>query len=357
MTTYSHIKIDETEGRGYNCSKCPKVCKSKGGLTLHNRTKHPEVNESAKPDYDRIASDKLSPSQLENMIVDIVVEVSKDDCYPAEMRKELEKAKVKVSNDDTIYKECVGCLALMLKKNDVEKFYEKFYSSLPLKAKSLLHDTIPESSSKIVVLLLADKLLAFLKPHDSQDQTVQISLKDTERGPLNYLGGYILRNLHRKCSKQSKKTNVNEEKEEFMALLDSLHVPEPVGNDSSFISAKDRGGLWYPKKYFTDIIVTAELHFRVQTGKEVCHKICMDKIVGYLLKQPILKSKWSMLVEECGCQITERRSLVFLDQILMLYIKIRSFSYAKDVVQKYKLNQKAAKQKALRKEIQRATNQ
>jgi len=74
----------------------------------------------------------------------------------------------------------------------------------------------------------------------------------------------------------------------------------------------------------------------------------MDKIVGYLLKQPILKSKWSMLVEECGCQITERRSLVFLDQIVMLYIKIRSFSYAKDVVQKYKLNQK---------EIQRATNQ
>ena len=138
-----------------------------------------------------------------------------------------------------------------------------------------------------------------------------------------------------------------------MALLDSLRVPEPVGNDSSFISAKDRGGLWYPKKYFTDIIVTAELHFRVQTGKEVCHKIYMDKIVGYLLKQPILKSKWSKLVEECGCQIT----LVFLDQILILYIKIRSFSYAKDVVQKCKLNQKATKQKALWKEIQRATNQ
>ena len=38
-------------------------------------------------------------------------------------------------------------------------------------------------------------------------------------------------------------------KEEFMALLDSLHVTEPVEKDSSFISAKDRGGLWYPKEY------------------------------------------------------------------------------------------------------------
>ena len=292
------------------------------------------------------------------MIVEIIDELSKDDCYPAEMQKKLESAKIKVSTDDTIYKECVGCLAFMLKKNDAEKFYEKFYSSLPLKAGTLLHNIFPESFSKVVVLLLADKLLAFLKPCDSQDLTVQISLKDTERGPLNYLGGYILRNLHRKCSKQSsKKTKVNEEKEEFMALLESLHVAEPVGNYSSFISAKDRGGLWYPKEYLTDILVTAELHFRVQTGKEVCHKIDVDKIVGNLLNQPILKSKWNMLVEECGCEITKRRSLVFLDQILMLYIKIRSFSYAKDVVQKYKLNQKAAKQKALRREIQRATNQ
>lgn len=175
------------------------------------------------------------------MVVESIDELSKDDCYPAEMRKELEKAEIKISNDDTIYKECVGCLAFMLKKNDDEKFYEKFFSSLPLKAETLLHNTIPGSFSKIIVLLLADKLLAFLKPCDSKDQTVEISLKDTKRGPLNYLGGYILRNLYRKCSKQSKKTNVNEEKEEFMALLDSLHITEPVGNDSSFISAKDRG--------------------------------------------------------------------------------------------------------------------
>ena len=61
-----------------------------------------------------------------------------------------------------------------------------------------------------------------------------------------------------------------------------------------------------------------------------------------------------MLVEECDYKITER-SKIFLHQTLMLCIKIRSFSYAKDVVQKYKLNQKAIEKKALRKEIQRAT--
>ena len=119
-----------------------------------------------------------------------------------------------------------------------------------------------------------------------------------------------------------------------MTLRDSLHVDEPVAKDTAFISAKDRGGLWYPKEYLTDIFVTAELQFRVHTGKEVCRKICVDKIVDILLQRPMLRSKWNMLVEECGCEITKGRSIIFLDQFLSLFIKIRSFSYAKDIVQK-----------------------
>ena len=69
-----------------------------------------------------------------------------------------------------------------------------------------------------------------------------------------------------------------------MALLDSLHVNGPVTKDMVFISVRDRGGLWYPKKYLTYIFVAAELQFRVHTGKEVCHKICVDKIVDILLQ-------------------------------------------------------------------------
>ena len=82
----------------------------------------------------------------------------------------------------------------------------------------------------------------------------------------------------------------------------------------------------------------------------------MDKIVDVLLQKSELRSKWNMLVEECGCEITKRRFIIFLDQILSLFIKIQSFSYAKDIVQKYKFQQKATKRKGLRKEIKRATN-
>ena len=232
-----------------------------------------------------MAREKLPPPLLENMIHEILSELSKDDCYPTGMQKAfLDCTGVKVSHDHVIYKECIKCLAFMYKKSDPEKFYEKFYSSLPLQAETLLNKTFRESLCKVIVLHLGDKLLTFSKP-SSRQSCVEISLKDAERGPLNYLGGYILRNLYRKhLSKASKKTNICQEKEEFIALLDSLHVDDPVAKDTAFISAKDRGGLCYPKEYLRDIFVAAELQFRVHTGKEVCHKICGDKIVDILLQ-------------------------------------------------------------------------
>ena len=91
------------------------------------------------------------------------------------------------------------------------------------------------------------------KPSSNQICAEISQLKDAERGPLNYLGGYILHNLYRKHqSKASKKTNICQGKEEF--LLNSLHIDEPVAKDAVFISAKDRGGLWCPKEYLTDIL-------------------------------------------------------------------------------------------------------
>ena len=83
--------------------------------------------------------EKLPPPLLENMIPhEILSELSKDECYPAEMQKAFKDCtQVKVSNDHVIYKGCIKCLAFMYKKNDPEKFSEKLYSYLPLKAERL----------------------------------------------------------------------------------------------------------------------------------------------------------------------------------------------------------------------------
>ena len=82
------------------------------------------MSENAKPNYDKMASDKLTPPLLENMIHEILSELSKDDCYPTEMQNAFKDTQIKVSYDDAIYKECIKCLVFMYRKNDPEKFYE-----------------------------------------------------------------------------------------------------------------------------------------------------------------------------------------------------------------------------------------
>ena len=62
--------------------------------------KHPEVSESAQPtqpDYDKMASDNLTPPLLENMISEVLSDLSKDDCYPTEMQNAFKDTKIKVS--------------------------------------------------------------------------------------------------------------------------------------------------------------------------------------------------------------------------------------------------------------------
>ena len=66
------------ESQGHKCNHCEKVRKSKGGLKLHSSKKHPELNNCAEPGYTRMATENLSSSQLEDMVKEILDNLSKD---------------------------------------------------------------------------------------------------------------------------------------------------------------------------------------------------------------------------------------------------------------------------------------
>ena len=46
-----------------------------------------------------------------------------------------------------------------------------------------------------------------------------------------------------------------------------------------------------------------------------------------------------------------------ISQELMLYVKVRSFSFAKDVINKYKAQKKSSKSKVLRTDLKRTSDQ
>ena len=55
-------------------------------------------------------------------------------------------------------------------------------------------------------------------------------------------------------------------------------------------------------------------------------------------------------------KLEEKIAKDVLQSKIHLYIRVRCFSFAKDVIQKYKLQTKLVKEKALRKQISRASN-
>ena len=57
-----------------------------------------------------------------------------------------------------------------------------------------------------------------------------------------------------------------------------------------------------------------------------------------------------------GIPSTSRTSKLRLENVVKLYLKVRSFSYTKDYVAKYKIKEKEVKTKALRKDMKQSSN-
>ena len=73
------------------------------------------------------------------------------------------------------------------------------------------------------------------------------------------------------------------------------------------------------------------------------------------LSHPDILSAFDSLIANSELKPEKQVAKDILHSIVYLYIKVRAFSLAKDFVQKYKLAAKSKlKQKALRKDIQRA---
>ena len=103
------------------------------------------------------------------------------------------------------------------------------------------------------------------------------------------------------------------------------------------------------------IIEQAEMFFR-QTAcdKSILRNIPTVTICESTLSSPVVKSLWENIVLESGIesQFGSTQKLC-LENVVKLYIRVRSFSYARDYTTKYKIKKKQGKSKALRMELKR----
>ena len=81
--------------------------------------------------------------------------------------------------------------------------------------------------------------------------------------------------------------------------------------------------------------------------------IPVDKIVDEILMQPVVLSLWENIILGLDFGVSSECSKLALENFVKLYIRVRSFSHAKDIVSRHKLKAKQSKTMALRKQLQK----
>ena len=162
-------------------------------------------------------------------------------------------------------------------------------------------------------------------------------------GGLQYLDGYVVR----KSLMAAKKITDPKEREAATLILQNSITSDA---DQRLIHATNRGGLTAIKNEWVQVFVIVEEVFRANAPLE-SKRIDVENIKNNVLRHPRAISLYESLIQSSTIEELKHK---ILKNIIMLYIRVLSFSLAKDVLNKHKKEkQMTFKAKALRKKLQK----
>ena len=330
--------------KSFPCTLCDKLCKSKGGLTRHTNSKHSTV---VQPDS------SFCMDTLASMIEKIKAKIMKEKLYGTDLNDSIKTATCTRDLYNAVYP---IYKTFYVKKNQ-DNLVQSFFALIRQSSKLL--DCENYRAANLIMIHLPDNLVGFYHTETNEtesteetggigetgDKSLSSKLDPIERGPLNYIAGYVVSKLFQASKKKGGKTN-----EELNLLLQNMKSSD---QSSSFISARTRGGLVNPSKDLVGILEEAECFFRrqVDASKHLLRSIPTDTICNATINSPVVKSLWNNIVMSSGVDPSSSTQKLCLENVIKLYLKVRSFSYARDFLTKYKIQEKQTKKKALRKEL------
>ena len=200
----------------------------------------------------------------------------------------------------------------------------------------------------------AELLLVYHKETNNktiEDLRVIEPLKDKETDSLQYLGGYVLRNIFRKVKKSSKVSS--SESQQMIAILETSRVR--VEANQKLVNTLNRGGLWAAHGLMQDIFVCCEIEFRKLVTVQNIRKLDSKQLVDTLVCDITVNSKFNHLLEKTPIKIDNHVAKDTLQKVIELFVNVRAFSHAKGIVESCKAKQHKTKSKSLRKDIKIST--
>ena len=154
---------------------------------------------------------------------------------------------------------------------------------------------------------------------------------------LQYLGGYVFRNVHRRLHKsQTWKTK------EGQQMLSVIEAAKEASVPSSYrlVSCLNRGGLWSICTAAQNILARAEMHFKAVANVQ---SIDHTKISKICLMDHEIMANYQSIIEMSSIEVCKDVCKDVLQQIIDLFVRMRCYTYSRDIVQQCKRKQKVSK--------------
>ena len=160
-----------------------------------------------------------------------------------------------------------------------------------------------------------------------------LPLSDNDRNALRYIAGFVCRHLRKQLERGS-----HEQKEELILCLMDLTAekdPDALNTDEEWTLRVDRGGLWYVKNTTHLLFVAIEEEVRKhlkQLKSDSCQK---STIVSSVVTNEEVEFYW--LITQADFDVGDEDTYkILLQKIVELYLTVRGFSYASNLVEKFK---------------------
>ena len=122
----------------------------------------------------------------------------------------------------------------------------------------------------------------------------------------------------------------------------------------NFINSQDCGGLWRVNNNVQNILIECEKVFRLSTSS-FQPVINSAQLVQEMQGSLCIISSFEALCYNIEPKVNKEISLNLLENVLLLFTKVRAFSFARDVKERFKAKIKNPRSRSLRKEIKKAS--
>ena len=236
-------------------------------------------------------------------------------------------------------------------QGNAETFYSKAYG---INKNSKVIGNLDLISTRLMLGELANNILSYiqmLSGTDTLEREIDV-ISDKEKQGLQYVVGHIFHKFYKKF--RSKKDWESVRIQELLSILKSAKIEED--DTKRLVNVKDRGGLWKVNNNTQKIFEICETEFQRNKNKITKdHKIDINDLCEDLLKNSLVQSHYYNIYSSISPKVSKENAVNLLEELMLLYLRIRSHSFAKDVKETYKMKSKKSKERSLRTTIKTAS--